>query len=99
MKEKQHELIIKAFIQAKIPQAVRDYAPQLMELDSVIGGYCTQLLKSKGSIKLLSNEIITKNEIEIFSRLINDRTGEEKEELIIYYRLLRLTEAIIYHYS
>lgn len=48
MKDKQHELIIKAFIQAKIPEAIRRYAPDLINLDSVIGGYCTQLLKSKG---------------------------------------------------
>ncbi len=99
MKDKQHELIIKAFIQAKIPEAIRRYAPDLINLDSVIGGYCTQLLKSKGKIELISNEIITKDEINIFSQLINETTSEEKEELIIYYRLLRLTEAIIHHYS
>lgn len=99
MKEKQHELIIKAFIQATIPEAIRQYAPNLMNVDSFIGGYCTQLLKSKGKIELISNEVITKDEINLFSQLINDTSGEEKEELIIYYRLLRLTEAIIYHYS
>lgn len=99
MKDKQHELIIKAFIQAKTPEAIRRYAPNLINLDSVIGGYCTQLLKSKGKIELISNEIITKEEINIFSQLINETTGEEKEELIIYYRLLRLTEAIIHHHS
>lgn len=99
MKEKQHQIILKAFMQAKTPEAIRQYAPNLMNVDSVIGGYCTQLLKSKGKIELISNEIITKDDINLFSQLINDTSGEKKEELIIYYRLLRLTEAIIHYYS
>lgn len=98
MKEKQHELIIKAFLEAKIPQTIRQYAPRLIAVDSIIGGYCTQLLKTKGKIKLMSNEMITKDEIKIFSQLLNDCTGMEKEELIIYYRLIRLTESILFYY-
>jgi len=46
----------------------------------------------------MSNEMITKDEIKIFSQLLNDCTGMEKEELIIYYRLIRLTESILFYY-
>ena len=43
--------------------------------------------------------MITIDEIAIFSKLINDCIGVEKDELIIYYRLMRLTESVLYSYS
>ncbi len=43
MKEKQHKLIIKAFLASKIPQVIRQRAPELIAVDSMIGGYCNQL--------------------------------------------------------
>lgn len=99
MKEKQHKLIIKAFLASKIPQVIRQRAPELIAVDSMIGGYCNQLLKGNGQIKWIPNQMITKDEIAIFSKLINDCTGVEKDELIIYYRLMRLTESVLYSYS
>lgn len=51
MKNKQHEYIFKAFLSSKIPAAVHEHAPNLIAVDSAIGGYCTQLLRhEKNSI-------------------------------------------------
>lgn len=45
MKNKQHKYILKAFLESRIPAKIRLNAPELMAIDSIIGGCCTQLLK------------------------------------------------------
>ena len=37
--------ILKAFLESRIPAKIRLNAPELMAIDSIIGGCCTQLLK------------------------------------------------------
>lgn len=96
MVKKQHKFILKAFLNAKIPLAVRQHAPQLIALDSAIGGYCEQLLKAKSKVLILPKEMITKDEIRVFTQLIDNCAGAQKEELVIYYRLIRLTESVLY---
>ena len=98
MKNKQHKFILKAFIEAKIPKEVRMYYPNLIEIDTVIAGYCDILLRNKEKIYILPDKIITNNEKMIFSKLINESSEYSKDELIIYYRLMILTEFILYQY-
>ena len=38
MKNKQHEYILKAFLESRIPAIMRRNAPELMGIDSIIGG-------------------------------------------------------------
>ena len=98
MKNKQHEYILKAFLKSSIPTTMRRSAPELMAIDSVIGGYCSQLTKRAKFIELQSNEIISKTEKATFSELINQSKGMEKDELVVYYRLAILVEAILIQY-
>ena len=98
MKNKQHEYILKAFIESKIPTVVRRNFPELMVIDSIIGGYCTQLIKGVKFVEMPINEIISKNEKIIFSELINQSIGIEKDELVVYYRLVILVESILIQY-
>lgn len=98
MKNKQHEYILKAFLASSIPPSVRRNCPELMAIDSFIGGYCTQLLKRAKILELPSSEIISKTEKAAFSKLINQLTGMEKDELIVYYRLVILVESILVQY-
>lgn len=98
MKNKQHKYILKAFINSRIPTVIRRSSPELMIIDSVIGGYCTQLITWTKRIELPSSEIISKTEKAAFSELINQSTGIEKEELVVYYRLAILVESILIHY-
>lgn len=98
MKNKQHEYILKAYLKSSIPTEIRQNSPELMNIDSVIAGYCTQLIKKGKPIKLLSNEIISKAEKITFSELINQSTGANKDELIVYYRLTILVESILMQY-
>ena len=98
MKSKQHEYILKAFLNSSIPPEIRRSSPELMVIDSVIGGYCSQLIKRAKLISLQSSEIISKTEKATFSELINQSKGMEKDELVVYYRLAILVESILIQY-
>ena len=99
MKNKQHEYILKAFLESSIPTVMRRSSLELMAIDSIIGGgYCTQQVKRAKFIELPSSEIISKTEKAAFSELINQSTGMEKEELVVYYRLAILVESILIQY-
>lgn len=98
MKNKQHEYILKAFLESNVPAAIRRTLPELMAIDSIIGGYCTQLVKQAKLIKIPSGEIIPKNDKIVFAELINHSTGKEKDELVVYYRLAMLVESILIQY-
>lgn len=98
MKNKQHKYILKAFLNASIPTVIRRSSPELVVIDSVIGGYCSQLIKRAKFIELPSSEIISKTEKAAFSELINQSTGMEKDELVVYYRLAILVEAVLLQY-
>ena len=98
MKNKQHEYILKAFLESSIPTVMRRNFPELLAIDSVIGGWCTQLVKRKKSVELPSSEIISKTEKAVFSELINQSTGIEKDELVMYYRLAILVESVLIQY-
>lgn len=98
MKNKQHEYILKAFLETSIPVAMRRSFPELMAVDSIIGGYCTQLLRRAKSIEIPSTEIISKIEKKHFSELINQSKEMEKDELVVYYRLVLLVESILIQY-
>lgn len=99
MKNKQHEYIFRAFLESAIPAIIRSRCPELVAIDSILGGYCTQLLQEEKRIDVKSCPLICKEEKERFSILINFATGKEKEYLIAYYRLLILVEAIILQYQ
>lgn len=98
MRNKQHEYILKAFIESNIPIIIRRDSPNLMAIDAVIGGYCTQLIKRARAIELSSNHIISETDKAAFGELINHSKGVEKNELLIYYRLVILAEAILIQY-
>ena len=98
MKSKQHEYILKAFLNSSIPMVIRRNSPELMVIDSVVGGYCSQLINRAKFIELPSSEIISKAEKAAFSELINQSTGMEKDELVVYYRLAILVESILIQY-
>lgn len=66
MKNKQHEYILKAFLESSIPTVMRRSSPELMAIDSIIGGYCTQLVKREKFVELPSSEIISKTEKLLF---------------------------------
>lgn len=98
MRNKQHEYILKAFLESSIPMVMRRSSPELMAIDSIIGGYCTQLVKGAKFVELPSSEIISKTQKAAFSELINQSTGMEKDELVVYYRLAILVESILIQY-
>jgi len=99
MKNKQHRHILKAFLESSIPSTLQRESPNLISVDSAVGGYCTQLIKGAKRVEFLSTEIITKDDKVAFSELINRTTGAERDELLIYYRLVVLVESILKLYK
>ena len=99
MKNKQHAYILKSFLESKIPAVIRRDAPELMLIDSIIGGYCTRLVKGAKAVELPLNGIISKADKAAFSELINQSTGAEKEDLVLYYRLALLAESVVIQYT
>lgn len=99
MKNKQHEYILKAFLNSSISMVIRRSSPELMLFDYAIGEYCSQLIKRAKFIDLKSSEIISETEKAAFSKLINQSTGMEKDEIVVYYRLALLVESILIQYS
>ncbi len=97
MKSKQYEHILRAFLEAKIPEAIRQNKPDLISIDSALGGYCKRVLS--GDKEFNMQQVITKNEKVAFSELIDHNNNERKAELIIYYRLAILTEAVLFQYN
>ena len=96
MKNRQHKYILKAYLKSKMPGTVKHHS-QLVALDSYLAGYCTQLLKSD-KFHIPTGDLITKEEKELFSELIDSTSGKEKDELIIYYRLTVLVETVLSQY-
>lgn len=99
MKNKQHEHILKAFIASKIPAAVYERAPELVAVDSIIGGYCTRLLRRDKALECPPDGLMTKEERAAFAELINHAPDTEEDEIAIYYRLAVLAEAVVLRYS
>ena len=94
MKNKQHEYLLRAFCKSCIPESVKINLPAFVEIDSVLGGWCTQVLH--GNHKLHIHKVLTKEDKSHFAYLINH--SEQKTELIVYYRLMILVEEILLSY-
>ena len=97
MKNKQHEHIIRAFLESKIPEAIKQDQSAFVLIDSALGGYCTRVLRGDKLFNM--HQVITTEVKKVFSDLINHNTGERKTELIIYYRLAVLTEEVLLQYN
>lgn len=68
-------------------------------MDSIIGGYCTRLLGRNKALECSPEGLITKEERATFAELINRAPDTEKDEIVIYYRLAVLAEAVVLWYS
>lgn len=97
MKNKQHKYILKAYLESKVPSAVKCHS-HLVALDSYLSGYSSQLLKSE-NFKVPAEVSIDREDKLFYSELINSLKGEEKEDLIVYYRLVTLVELILSRYK
>ena len=95
MNTKQQRYILKAFLASDIPAAIREKAPELIALDSALGGYCTNWLRHKKSVMPEYQAVIAKEEKQLFSAFKDDVSGAEKDELILYYRLAILVELVL----
>ena len=78
MNNKQHEFILKAFIESRIPCEVKNNAPELILLDSILGGYCTQLIEKETTLNI-HTPIISKKEKKTFCFLINNAINDKRD--------------------
>jgi len=96
MENKQHEYIIRAFISSPVPEALKRGCPDLLSIDSILGGYCTKVLKGIHNDHL--ERVISSDNKKRISELINGETGSSRTELVVYYRLAVLTEEVLQMY-
>lgn len=99
MQNKQHEYILKAFIESRIPRLIYEHLPDMMTTFENIDGYAMYVLKGK-KIEKPNFELLTKEEKRAISILINnpDININKRTELLIYYRLAILVEGILNNY-
>ena len=76
MKNKQHELILRAFLESKIPEVIKQDQPAFILIDSALGGYCTRVLRGDKLINM--HQVITTEDKKVFSDLINQNKDERK---------------------
>lgn len=76
-----------------------EHAPELVAVDSVIGGYCTRLLRRNKALKCSPGEPDNQRGAGRFRRIVNRAPDTEKDEIVIYYRLTVLAEAVVLRYS
>jgi hypothetical protein len=93
MNNRQYELILRAFLEAKIPEVIKRDQPDLVSIDSALGGYCMRVLRGDKAFNM--QQVITKENKRVISELINQNKNEKKAELIIYYRLAVLAEEVL----
>lgn len=101
LKDKAHKLILKSFIHIKFPSALKEcnHCSEFILLDSTVAGYCERLLHSKDQTIKFELPLISKDEKNLFSNMINKQHGERKNEIILYYKLLTLVEIVLNHYN
>ena len=98
MKDKRHKNILKAFLNSKIPEVIANSSDSICQYIANTQKYSKILLKGKTISDLQSEQLLTKDKKEFFSEHIRNSSGEEKMELVIYYRLLILVDSIITFY-
>lgn len=85
-------------VNCRIPGLFKEYASDLMCINSIIGGHCSDLLSGYRTIDFPQHQMVTEEEKRRISEIINNSKGEEREELLLYYRLVILAEAMLLYY-
>lgn len=101
LKDKAHKLILQAFLNIKFPSFLKEcnHFNDFILLDSFVAGYCERLLHSKDQSIKFKPPLISKENKNMFSNIINKQHGEYKGEIVLYYKLLTLVEIILNHYN
>ena len=101
LKNRADKLVLKAFLELQVPEALRREDPAL----AVRGGeallsMANRLLMGRSeSIGILTPALLTKEDKAAFNGVISRLPdGEEKRELVFFYRLAILVETILLKY-
>lgn len=101
MKNRVDKLVLKAFIEAPIPQALlREDAALAERGGKGVQSLANRLLMGRSeSIEILTPSVLSKEDKAAFNGLITRLPdGEEKRELVFFYRLAVLVETILLKY-
>lgn len=101
MKNKVDKLVLKAFLEAETPAALaREDAALCKRYANYLRTLANRLLMGRDeTIEILTPAILTKEDKAGLNNLITRLPdGEEKRELVFYYRLAILAESLLYKY-
>lgn len=101
IKNRADKLVLKAFLELQVPRALQRENPEL----AVRGGenllsMANRLLMGRSeSIEILTPGLLTKEDKTAFNNIISRLPdGEEKAEMVFFYRLAILVETILLKY-
>lgn len=100
MKNKADKLVLKAFLELELPQALRAEALLAERYGGYLRSLVNRLLMGRDEkIEILTPQVLAKEDKAGMNELITRLPdGEEKREAVFYYRLAVLAESVIYKY-
>lgn len=98
MLNKQHEYILKAFLESRIPDAVRMHAPSVLVTDSVLEDCCRRLIRLERRFNVPDLSRVIGKDRDVLIGIASRADEYERDELMNYYRILMLTVSVLEQY-
>ena len=101
LKNRADKLVLKAFLELQVPEALRRENPELAKCggDDLLSMANRLLMGRSESIEILTPSLLTKEDKAAFNAIISRLSdGDEKRELVFFYRLAILVETILLKY-
>ena len=101
LKNRADKLVLKAFLELQVPEALRREDPELAKRggEELLSMANRLLMGRSESIEILTPALLTKEDKTSFNGIISRLPdGEDKRELVFFYRLAILVETILLKY-
>ena len=101
LKNRADKLVLKAFLELSVPEALKREDPALAQRggESLLSMANRLLMGRSESIEILTPTLLTKEDKTAFNNIISHLPdGEEKRDMVFFYRLAILVETILLKY-
>ena len=101
LKNRADKLVLKAFLELEVPAALQREDPELARRggENLLSMANRLLMGRSESIEILTPALLTKEDKTAFNNIISRLgDGEEKRDLVFFYRLAILVETILLKY-
>lgn len=98
MVNRHHEYILKAFLEVRVPDAIRRKAPSVLVTDSVLEDCCVRLLHHERRFNVPDISRVCGDDRDKIMGLLSGVDEAEHDEIMDYYRLFMLTLSVLKQY-